>query len=71
MQLAFYTCAFFTRIFPTGNKWFKFLKLPYYFVFMNISVIQGFYRFLLGKQSAAWEKANRTKSILLESHMAE
>jgi cellulose synthase/poly-beta-1,6-N-acetylglucosamine synthase-like glycosyltransferase len=38
----------------------RLFKLPYYFVFMNISVIQGFFRFLRGRQPATWEKARRT-----------
>ena len=38
------------------------LSLPYiayYFLFMNISLYQGFIKFLLGKQSAVWDKAKR------------
>ncbi|GAC1485803.1 MAG: hypothetical protein NVS1B13_12780 [Flavisolibacter sp.] len=41
-------------------------RLPYYFVFMHISVIQGFFRFLQGKQSAAWDKVQRNHSVILE-----
>ncbi|GAA0565649.1 glycosyltransferase family 2 protein [Chitinophaga japonensis] len=33
--------------------------IPFYFLFMNIAVYQGFYRYLTGSQSAAWEKAKR------------
>ncbi len=33
--------------------------LPYYFVFMNVSLYVGFYRFLVNKQSAVWAKATR------------
>jgi cellulose synthase/poly-beta-1,6-N-acetylglucosamine synthase-like glycosyltransferase len=33
--------------------------IPFYFVFMNIAVYQGFYRYLTNSQSAAWEKAQR------------
>jgi len=38
------------------------LNLPYiayYFLFMNISIYQGFFKFLGGKQSAIWDKAKR------------
>jgi biofilm PGA synthesis N-glycosyltransferase PgaC len=56
-QLAFYGMAFMARN-PALKQRFKLLKLPYYFVFMNISVIQGFFRFLRGNQPAAWEKPN-------------
>jgi hypothetical protein len=34
-------------------------KLPRYFLFMNLSVLQGFMRWLRGGQSGAWEKARR------------
>jgi poly-beta-1,6-N-acetyl-D-glucosamine synthase len=43
------------------------LKLPYYFTFMNISVVQGFFRFLNGTQSAIWEKANRSQETFTAS----
>ncbi|RME97956.1 MAG: glycosyltransferase family 2 protein [Bacteroidetes bacterium] len=32
---------------------------PYYFVIMNYSVYAGFWRYVQGKQKAAWEKAKR------------
>ena len=38
---------------------FKFFYVPYYFVFMNISVWGGLLRYLNGSQSAMWEKARR------------
>lgn len=37
----------------------KIFFIPYYFVFMNISVFQGLIRLISGKQSAVWEKAKR------------
>src|SRR5450432_789654 len=37
----------------------KVLYVPYYFLFMNLSVFQGFYRFIRKKQTAVWEKAAR------------
>ena len=37
----------------------KMAKIPYYFTFMNVSVILGFIRFCKGSQSAVWEKARR------------
>jgi len=45
----------------------KIAKLAYYFIFMNISVIQGFFRFLRRKQSSTWEKAKRSNSSVLEN----
>ncbi|MEI9942604.1 MAG: glycosyltransferase family 2 protein [Chitinophagaceae bacterium] len=56
-QVCFYASAFIAGKI-SGNR-FKILKIPYYFTFMNISVVLGFFRFLRGNQSAAWEKAKR------------
>jgi cellulose synthase/poly-beta-1,6-N-acetylglucosamine synthase-like glycosyltransferase len=37
----------------------KIFYVPYYFSFMNLSVWAGFFRYINGRQSAIWEKANR------------
>ena len=37
----------------------KIFFIPFYFVFLNISVWAGFFRYLRGSQSSIWEKANR------------
>lgn len=37
--------------------------IPFYFLFMNIAVYQGFYRYLTNNQSAAWEKAKRSNKV--------
>lgn len=62
-QVLFYLLAFL----PLPEKKFKALKIPRYFVFMNLAVYAGFFRFLKGSQSASWEKARRagevTKSV--------
>jgi len=41
---------------PKANKIFY---IPYYFVFMNLSVFQGFLLFIRGKQSAVWDRSKR------------
>jgi len=41
-----------------GSKW-KFLFVPYYLLFMNVSVFQGFYRWIKGRQTVLWERAAR------------
>ncbi|HMH20618.1 MAG TPA: glycosyltransferase family 2 protein [Puia sp.] len=64
-QALFYSTAWLATI-PSLKSRFKILKLPYYFVFMNISVIQGFFRFLSGNQPASWEKAKRSLPALAE-----
>jgi len=61
LQLLFYALA----IIGWGLSKLKIkLSVPYvayYFLFMNVSIYQGFIKFLLGKQSAVWEKAKREK----------
>lgn len=58
-QIAFYAVSFLAWLSPAFRK-VKPAKLAYYFTFMNLSVILGFFRFLRGRQSATWEKARRT-----------
>ncbi len=58
VQLAFYSMAVLALVLPA-----KPFRLASYFVFMNVSVILGFFRFLRGKQPAAWEKAKRQQAI--------
>jgi hypothetical protein len=60
VQICFYLLAVIAAFILPRNR-FKILKLPYYFTFMNISVMLGFFRFLRGNQSAIWEKANRAQ----------
>ncbi len=59
LQLSFYFSALGYQISPGVRKKVSVLKLPYYFVFMNVSVFRGFFKFLQKKQSSAWEKAKR------------
>ncbi|MGB3006847.1 MAG: glycosyltransferase family 2 protein [Chitinophagaceae bacterium] len=66
LQILFYLFALTGKFISSSNNRFKILKLCYYFVFMNISVIMGFFRFIRGKQPATWEKAKRTQSVLSE-----
>ena len=35
------------------------LFIPYYFIFMNITVYKGFYRYITNSQSVLWEKSKR------------
>ena len=67
IQAVFYIGAFIAYVSPSLSNRFKILKLPYYFIFMNISVIQGFFRFLRKKQPSTWEKVKRSNSNLLKS----
>jgi poly-beta-1,6-N-acetyl-D-glucosamine synthase len=60
-QLIFYGMAVLARVLPASIPFYKVFKLANYFVFMNFSVILGFFRFLRGRQPAAWEKARRSQ----------
>ena len=63
MQCLFYAAAGLGWFFANRNIKVKALYIPYYFLFMNISVIWGFKRFLKGQQSVLWEKAAREKAV--------
>lgn len=58
-QVAFYVLAWTGWAFASRNISVKALYVPYYFMFMNLSVYLGFLRFLRGSQSAVWDKALR------------
>lgn len=60
-QVVFYGMAFIPLLFPRLGR-HRLFKLPYYFVFMNISIVRGFLRWLSGTQSSIWEKARRETS---------
>ena len=61
-QTALYGTAALAALFPALKKKSRLIKLGSYFVFMNASVILGFFRFLRGRQAATWEKARRVQS---------
>ena len=63
MQLFFYFLGLSGWFFANRNIKVKTLYIPYYFLFMNISVLWGFKRFLKGQQSVLWEKAAREKAV--------
>jgi poly-beta-1,6-N-acetyl-D-glucosamine synthase len=64
VQLIFYIMAILAGLVTFKNKAFKIFKLAHYFVFMNVSVVQGFFRFIRGRQPAAWEKAKRNQPVM-------
>jgi biofilm PGA synthesis N-glycosyltransferase PgaC len=59
VQFVFYAMALTGWIFARKNIKTKVFYIPYYFLFMNLSVFLGFYRYLRNKQTAIWEKAGR------------
>jgi poly-beta-1,6-N-acetyl-D-glucosamine synthase len=66
-QALFYLAAFLYWLSPSLGKKFPSLRLPYYFSFMNISVFEGFLKFIQGKQSSAWDKAKRANYTFTEA----
>jgi poly-beta-1,6-N-acetyl-D-glucosamine synthase len=64
LQMLFYSLAFVGFAAPGFAKRLKVAKLCYYLVFMNFSVILGFFRFIKGRQPATWEKARRSINIV-------
>lgn len=63
MQLFFYFSGLLGWFYANRNIKVKALYVPYYFLFMNISVFWGFKRYLKGQQSVLWEKAAREKAL--------
>jgi cellulose synthase/poly-beta-1,6-N-acetylglucosamine synthase-like glycosyltransferase len=59
-QLLFYAIASAGWILASRNIRFKPLYVPYYFLFMNVSVFIGLSRYLSGTQSTLWDKAARS-----------
>jgi poly-beta-1,6-N-acetyl-D-glucosamine synthase len=63
LQLFFYGLALFGMFYANRNIKLKMLYIPYYFLFMNVSVFLGFSRFLKKKQTVLWEKSSRQKLV--------
>jgi hypothetical protein len=58
-QCGFYLLALLGYQFRDKKISVKGFFVPYYFTVMNLSVYAGFMRYLKGKQSVVWEKAQR------------
>lgn len=59
LQIFFYCIAFAGFVlykFKKKNVW---LFVPYYFVFMNICMLEGIFKQMFSKQSSAWKKSKR------------
>jgi poly-beta-1,6-N-acetyl-D-glucosamine synthase len=59
LQIVFYTLAGIGWLMASRNVKIKAFYVPYYFLFMNLSVFLGFYRFIKKTQTVFWEKAAR------------
>jgi hypothetical protein len=62
LQLLFYLAALIGFILERRSIKFKPFFVPYYFTMMNYAVYKGMIRYLKGKQSVTWEKAQRRKA---------
>ena len=58
-QIIFYCLAVLGYFFRDRKISIKGFFVPYYFMVMNLSVYAGFLRYIKGKQSVVWEKAQR------------
>ncbi|MFN6945705.1 MAG: glycosyltransferase family 2 protein [Cytophagaceae bacterium] len=59
-QCLFYVMALLGWYMENRQIRVKLLFVPYYFLIMNYAVFAGFFRFLGGKQAAAWERSQRS-----------
>jgi biofilm PGA synthesis N-glycosyltransferase PgaC len=62
-QLSFYMAALAGYILTSKQIKARYLYIPFYFVFMNVTVYIGFIRFLRKRQSAVWERAQRSVAL--------
>ncbi|WP_341836309.1 glycosyltransferase family 2 protein [Chitinophaga pollutisoli] len=62
-QVAFYAAALAGWLMAMRNVKWKPFYVPFYFLFMNVSIFEGFFRFVRKKQQAAWDKAVRTPTL--------
>jgi len=59
LQVLFYGLALFGFATQNNPVRLKYIYAPFYFTAMNYAMFKGFFRFLKGKQSVLWEKAQR------------
>lgn len=63
MQGIFYGMGFTGWVYANRDIKVKALYIPFYFLFMNVSVFMGFSRFVRKKQTVLWEKAGRRELV--------
>jgi cellulose synthase/poly-beta-1,6-N-acetylglucosamine synthase-like glycosyltransferase len=62
-QGLFYSLAMLGWYFENKSIRIKPLFVPYYFFIMNYAVFAGFFRYMRGKQAAAWERSKRGVAV--------
>ncbi|CAN5559011.1 glycosyltransferase family 2 protein [soil metagenome] len=63
VHLSFYAAASLGWIMENRSIRIKIFFVPYYFLVMNYAALAGYFRFMQGKQSAAWERSERKIEI--------
>ncbi|RPD38218.1 glycosyltransferase family 2 protein [Chitinophaga barathri] len=63
-QLAFYVLAITGYWLAGRSVKIKVFYIPFYFLFMNVAIFEGFFRYIKGRQSAAWEKSARSMAAV-------
>ncbi|HVI47684.1 MAG TPA: glycosyltransferase family 2 protein [Chitinophaga sp.] len=63
LQLCFYLAALTGYVLARRQTKAKYFYVPFYFVFMNVAVYAGCIRFFRKKQSAVWERAQRSTAL--------
>lgn len=63
LQAIFYALGITGWIYASRNIRLKAVYIPFYFLFMNLSVFIGFNRFIRNKQTVLWEKAVRSQAL--------
>lgn len=63
LQLLFYAAAFTGYLLARKQIKAKYFYIPFYFVFMNVAVYIGCIRFFRKRQSAVWERAQRSIAV--------
>ena len=58
-QVAFYVAALIGWFMEKRSLRNKLVFVPFYFSIMNIAAFRGFFRYVKGRQSVLWERANR------------
>ncbi len=58
-QLSFYLLAFIGFILRSRSIKYKVFYIPFYFIFMNVCVVQGWIRFFRKTQKVTWETSKR------------
>jgi biofilm PGA synthesis N-glycosyltransferase PgaC len=58
-QAVFYFLALAGRLFIAKGWRIGLLNIPFYFLFMNLCLVKGFFNYIQGRQTIAWEKSLR------------